>query len=58
MTDNNLFFKVLAELSDTEYFTFLFFSTNEGGGGGGQALSGKFHYFFIFFETLPKPNQT
>ena len=26
MADNNFFFKVLAELSDTEYFTFLFFS--------------------------------
>ena len=25
MADNNCFFKVLAELSDTEYFTFLFY---------------------------------
>ena len=46
MADNNCFFKVLTELSDTEYFTFFFSSTNR---GGGQALSGKFHYFFLFF---------
>ena len=35
MADNNLFFKVLAELSDTEYFMFfLSFPTNGGGGAG------------------------
>ena len=30
LADNNFFFKVLAELSDTEYFTFFIFSTNRG----------------------------
>ena len=40
MADNNFFFKVLAELSDTEYFTFYFFPLTGGGEGP--------------FETLPK----
>ena len=48
MADNNLFFKVLAALSDTEYFTFLFFFFQVL-----AELSGKCHYFLIFFETLP-----
>ena len=51
MADNNFVFKVLAELSDTEYFTFHFFPLTR---VGGQALSGKFHYLFYFFKTLPK----
>ena len=46
MADNNCFFKVLAELSDTEYL-----KKNPVTGGVGQALSGKFQYFFV--ETLP-----
>ena len=56
MADNNFFFKVLAELSDTEYFTFLFYFPLTGGGGG-QALSRKFLYFFYFFlkPCLSKP---
>ena len=37
MADNNFFFKVLAELSDTEYFILLFFSTM------------KIPLFFLFF---------
>ena len=48
MADNIFFFKVLAELSETEYFKFKsFFPLTGGGGVGGQALSGKFHYFFL-----------
>ena len=34
MADNNLSFKVLAELSDTEYFTFLIFFPLTGWGSG------------------------
>ena len=55
MADNNCIFKVLAELSYTEYLNFLFiFPLTRG--VGGQALSGKFHQFYFFiFETLPYP---
>ena len=53
MADNNFFFKVLAELGYFNCFYILLFFPQRGGGGGGQTLSGKFHYFFIFFlETF------
>ena len=51
MADNNFFFKVLAELSDTEYFKFLFFFPLTG--GGGRPLVENSTNFLIFFETLP-----
>ena len=43
MADNNFVFKVLAVLSDTEYFTFFFLPLT----GGGRALSEKFIFFFL-----------
>ena len=53
MTDNNFFFKVLAELGDTEYFTFLFIFPLTGGGGA-RTLGENSTVFFVFFvETLP-----
>ena len=50
MTDNIFFFKVLAELSDTEYFTFLFLFPLT---GGVRPLVENSTIFFIFVETLP-----
>ena len=47
MADNNFFFKVLAELSDTEYFTFYFFPLT--GGGAVRPLVENFTIFFYFF---------
>ena len=56
MADNNFFFKVLAELSDTEHFNFLiFFSTK---GGGFRPLVENFTVFFYFLNlALPQPEQ-
>ena len=48
MADNNFFFKVLAELSDTEYFPFF-----SHWGEGGSGLQWKIPLFF--FKTLPNP---
>ena len=42
MADNNLFFKVLAQLSDTEYFTFFFLPPLV-----------ENSTFLFFLETLP-----
>ena len=51
MADNNFFFKVLAELSDTEYFTFLLFFPLRGGRGGVRALvENSTNFIFLFLK--------
>ena len=46
MADNIFFFKVLAELSDTEYFNFLFFFPLTGGGVRPLVENSTFFLFF------------
>ena len=49
MADNNFVFNVLAELSDTDYFTFLLFFPLRGGGVGGVRPLVENSTIFLFF---------
>ena len=50
MADNNLFFIVLAELSDTENFTFLFFFPLTGGRGVRPLVENSTNLIFLFLK--------